>query len=294
MARFQTEQISLDYQQFGARANPTVLMIHGLSCQSIHWPRPLVDRISSAGFRVVIFDNRDAGRSTHLDHLDVGSIESVLSNAPDLAAPYQLTDLAGDCVALLDHLGQSGAHVVGFSMGGMIAQRLALDRPDRVFSMTCIASSTSDADLPAAETAALEAFISTPPAGRAAAIAHLSAGWRAIGGPHYDSAKVGLGRLAEAAFDRGYSAAGAARQLLAILQSAPRGAALAAIDAPTLVIHGEADPLVPVAAGERIAASVAGSRLVTFDKLGHDLPDPLLEAIGDALVAHLRAVPVRR
>ncbi|MEQ8859896.1 MAG: alpha/beta hydrolase [Pseudomonadales bacterium] len=294
MPRFSTEQISLDYDQYGARANPTVLMIHGLTCQSIHWPRPLVDRISAAGYRVVVFDNRDVGLSTRLDHLAVGSMETVLANAAELEAPYGLGDMARDSVALLDHLGQSGAHVVGFSMGGMIAQRMALDFPQRAFSLTSIASSTGDPDLPGADPAAIEAFISTPPAGRDAAIAHLRAGWRAIGGRRYDSADVGLGRLAEAAWDRGYSAAGAARQLLAILRAEPRGAVLEALQVPGLVIHGALDPLVPLAAGERTAACIPRSQLVTFDDLGHDLPDPLLDAIADAIVSHLNAAHASR
>lgn len=294
MPRLKTDNIALHYEQFGARANPMVLLVHGLTCQSIHWPQSLIDRLTAAGYRVVVFDNRDAGLSTHLDHLHVGTIEDVMADPRATEAPYGLSDMAVDTIALMNHLGQSGAHVVGFSMGGMIAQRLALDFPDRVFSVTSIASSTSDPDLPGGDRTAFNAFVSTPPADRAAAIAHIANGWRHLGGSHFDSTRVGLGRLAEEAYDRGYTAAGAARQLLAILHAAPRGEALGQVPQPALVIHGRQDPMVPLAAGERTAASLPQSRLVVFDELGHDLPEPLLADIGDAIVAHLDGAPEQR
>lgn len=294
MPEFKTESVTLYYEQHGARANPTVLLIHGLTCQVIHWPRPLIERLADAGYRVVVFDNRDAGRSTKLDHLDVGSAEAVLRNPQAIPAPYTLTDLARDAIALLDYLGQSGAHLVGLSLGGMIAQQVALDFPDRVFSLTSIMSSTSDRDLPGGSRSAFETFVSTPPSARAAAIAHLANGWRALGGPHYDSTRVGLGRLAEAALDRGHSASGTARQLLAILQAQPRGEALRRVDVPALVIHGGADPLVPLAAGERTAERLKHARLAVFEKLGHDLPDPLIPDMADEIVRHLDSVPARR
>lgn len=293
MPSFRTETVTLHYEQLGARADPPVMLIHGLTCQLVHWPRPLVERIADAGYRVVMFDNRDAGLSSKLDHLDVGTIESVLADPRAVPPAYRLADLARDAAALLDYLGQSGAHLVGFSLGGMIAQRLALDFPERAFSLTCIASSTSDPDLPGADRAAFDAFVSTPPAAREAAIAHLINGWRAIGGPHYDSRRLGLARLAEAAYDRGYSASGAARQLLAILTAAPRGEALEALEVPTLVLHGGADPLVPPAAGERIADRLKG-RLVLFERLGHDLPDPLLDDMAEEIVRHLDSVQAQR
>lgn len=294
MPTFQTESVSLHYEQFGARADPPLLLIHGLSCQAIHWPRPLLRRLTDAGFRVVTFDHRDAGLSSKLDHMDVGSMESVLADPARRAPAYTLVDLARDATALLDYLGQSGAHLVGFSMGGMVAQQLALDAPERAFSLTSIASSTGDPDLPGAAREAMDAFLSTPPAGREAAIAHLAHGWQVLGGEHYDSSRVGLARLAEAAYDRGYSAAGAARQLLAVLRAPPRGEALRALDVPALVVHGGADPLVPAAAGERTAACIGNARLTLFERMGHDLPDPLLNDIADDIIRHLHSVPVRR
>jgi pimeloyl-ACP methyl ester carboxylesterase len=286
--------VTLHYQQHGARANPLVMLIHGLGCQSIHWPQPLIDRLTAADYRVVAFDNRDAGLSTHLDHLEVGSIEDVLADPRGIPEPYSLGDLSRDVAALLDYLGQSGAHLIGFSMGGMIAQRLAVDRPERVFSLTSIASSTGDSDLPGPTPEALQAFVSTPPVARHAAIAHLAHGWQVIGGRHYDSRRVGLGRLAEAAYDRGYSASGIARQLLAVLNAEPRGNSLGTTEVPALVIHGGADPLVPLAAGERTGASLQQSRLAVFEHLGHDLPDPLLDDIADEIVRHLDSVHVHR
>lgn len=294
MPTFRTGDVCLYYDQFGARADPAVVLVHGLTCQAIHWPRRLIDRLTGAGYRVVVFDNRDAGRSSHLDHQDVGSIEEVMRTARTLEPPYGLEDLAADTVALMNHLGQSGAHLMGFSMGGMVAQRVALDFPGRVFSLTSIGSSTSDPDLPGGDRAAFDAFVSTPPDDRAGAIAHLTEGWRVLGGPHYDSARVGLGRLSAEAWDRGYTARGAARQLLAILRAAPRGESLRTVDVPALVIHGGVDPLVPLAAGERTAEVLPHGRLEVYDQLGHDLPEPLLDDIGDTIVAHLDSIPVRR
>lgn len=300
MPTFQRHDVTLYYEQFGARVDPVVMLIHGLTCQAIHWPPALIEQITDAGFRVVAFDNRDAGRSGRLDAYPVGDVEQAMAAARTLEAPYPLeapytlADMAGDAVALLDFLGQSGAHLVGFSMGGMIAQQLALRWPERVFSLTSIASSTSDPDLPGGDRAAFDAFLSTPPEERTAAIRHLANGWRVLGGPYFDSTRVGLARMAERAFDRGYSAAGAARQLLAILQAEPRGAALTGLELPALVIHGDADPLVPLAAGERTAASLSGARLEVFERMGHDLPDPLLDDLAAKVVRHLKAAPAER
>jgi pimeloyl-ACP methyl ester carboxylesterase len=294
MPTFRAESLTLHYEQYGARANPLVLLVHGYTCQTIHWPRALIERIADAGYRVVAFDNRDAGLSIKLDHLDVGTIEGVLADWRSIEPPYRIADLGRDVIALMDHLGQSGAHLIGFSMGGIVAQQLALDQPERVFSITSIGSTTSDPDLPRADRDAFRAFVSTPPASREAAIAHLVNGWRALGGPHYDSRRVGLARFAEAAWDRGYSASGAARQLLALLHADPRGERLRTLDVPALIIHGGVDPMVPLACGERTAACLKNSRLTVFEQMGHDLPDPLLDRIADEIVSHLDSVPTER
>lgn len=294
MPTFTTETVSLHYEQHGARANPLVMLVHGLTCQSIHWPRPLIERLIGADYRVVTFDNRDAGLSAKLDHLEVGSIETVLREFRTIAPPYRIDDLSRDVLALMDHLGQSGAHLIGFSMGGMVVQQMALDFPERVFSITCIGSTTGDRDLPKADRAAFDAFVSTPPDARDAAIAHIANGWRALGGPHYDSRRVGLARLAEAAYDRGYSAAGAARQVLAMLHARPLGELLKTLDVPALVVHGGADPMVPLAAGQRTAECLPGARLRVFERMGHDLPDPLLDDLADEIVSHLARVPADR
>ncbi|MFW6093369.1 MAG: alpha/beta fold hydrolase [Pseudomonadota bacterium] len=294
MPSFETDGVTLHYQQHGARANPLVLLIHGLSCQLIHWPATLIDRLTTAGYRVVTFDNRDAGLSSRVDWADVGTPEDVLAAPTAVKPPYSLADLARDAVSVLDYLGQSGAHLVGVSMGGMVAQQAALDVPERVFSITSIASSTSDPDLPGGDPAAFRAFVATPPRERKAAIAHMQAGWRIIGGPHYDAARVGLGRFAEQAYDRGHSVAGTARQLLAILHARPRGEALRELEIPGLVIHGAADPMVPVAAGERTAERLRHGELTVYEKLGHDLPEPLLDDMGERIIRHLDNVPTRR
>ena len=197
--------------------------------------------------------------------------------------------MVADAIGLLDHLGQAGAHVVGLSMGGMIAQQMAITAPRRVFSLTSIMSNTGNPDVPAGDPEAMGAFISMPGEGRDAAIEHNRNGWTVIGGTTYDSREVGLARMAEAAYDRGFSRDGFKRQLLAIRTAPDRTEALGKLDVPTLVIHGSADPLVPLAAGQATADAIPGARLEVLEGMGHDLPDPLLDRIADAIIEHALA-----
>ncbi len=293
MPSFRNGNLNIHYEQWGARADPPVLLIHGLSCQIIHWPAAFIASLTGAGFRVIAMDNRDIGLSDRVDAA-VPSLPEILERPAAHTCPYTLRDMAGDSVGLLDHLGQAGAHIVGLSMGGMIAQTLAIEHPERCFSLTSIMSSSGNPALPPGDEEARSRFLAPVPKQRAAAVAQLQQAWTTVGGPHFDSMRVGLARVSEQAIDRGFPADGFARQLLAIVKQEDRRGALAGLQAPALVIHGNADPLVPLAAGEDTARALPNGELTVIDKLGHDLPDPLLEEIAGHIVAHIGAVRATR
>ena len=296
MPSFNRVGLTLHYEQWGARADPPVLLIHGLSCQIIHWPPRLLELLAAAGHRVIALDNRDIGLSSMVD-APAPSAAEIAANLTDLSAHppiYTLSDMAADAAALLDHLGQAGAHIVGLSMGGMIAQTLAVEHPQRCFSLTSIMSSTGNPNLPPATPEAFAAFVADRPDDRGQAIAQYQRGWRTIAGPHYDSLSDGLGRFSEQAVDRGFTAAGFARQLLAIRHAPDRRKALAKVQAPALVIHGAVDPLVRLAAGEDTAKALPNAKLRVFDRMGHDLPEPLLPEIAQAIIDHISRSSVRR
>ena len=296
MPRFRHADLDLHYEQWGARANPPLLLLHGLSCQIIHWPPALIDHLTGAGYRVIAMDNRDMGLSSRVS-APAPKVADILAAMDDLSPyppRYTLSDMAADAVALLNHLGQAGAHIVGLSMGGMIAQTLAIEHPERAFSLTSIMSTSGNPELPPGEPQALAAFITDRPDDREAAIAHYQKGWDTVAGPHFNSLTEGLARFSEQAVDRGFSAQGFARQLLAILHQPDRRQALAKVAAPGLVIHGNADPLVPLAAGEDTAKALPNGQLKVFDKMGHDLPEPLLADIAAAVIGHANAAPSTR
>ncbi len=293
MPRFEANGLTLHYEQYGARAAPPLVLIHGWSCQLTLWPKALVEGLAERRFRVIALDNRDIGLSQKLTEDPAPTVASALAN-PTKPPRYTLTDMANDVIGLMNHLGQAGAHVVGFSMGGMIAQRLAINHPERVYSLTSMASTTGNPSLPRADAAAAEAFLRDPPLRpRAATIEFVRNGWNVIGGPHYKSTECGLGKLTEAAYDRAFSPDGNARQLAAIFADGNRAPALANVRAPTLVIHGAVDPLVPPAAGGDTAKAVHGAKLVMIPKMGHDLPEPLIPQLVDAIASHAAATASR-
>ncbi|MCZ6642264.1 MAG: alpha/beta hydrolase [Gammaproteobacteria bacterium] len=294
MPSFDANGTEIYYEQTGSRAEVPLLLIHGLGCQLIHWPKAFVSQLTDSGLRVISMDNRDAGLSEKLGTSPTPNIEEVLADPLAHEPLYSLADMAADAVALLNHLGQAGAHIVGLSMGGAIAQHMAIVCPERVYSMTSIMSTTGNPDLPGGEAEAYAAFLSTPPPDRARAIAHNSHGWRTIGGPHYDSTLCGLAVMSESAYHRGFCPSGVARQLLALLTAPPRHALLSSVSVPSLVIHGAADPLVPLAAGEETAACLQNADLHVIDKMGHDLPEPLLGEIAGRIIEHVRSATITR
>jgi proline iminopeptidase len=285
--------IELCYAQDGEPANPTVLLIHGLGCQLVQWPDSFIAGLVAGGFNVLRMDNRDAGLSSKMDALgsvDMMALMMMFQGGRPLSAPYTLSEMADDAAALLGSLRLASAHVLGVSMGGMIAQRVALQYPDRVLSLTSIMSSSGAANLPPPDPLAIASITAVPMSLlRADIVAQVRASWDLIGGPHFKSTAVGIGRLTEAAYDRGRYPAGIMRQMAAIMVDGARAQSLARIRAPTLVLHGDADPLVPVACGADTARRIPGATLRVIPKMGHDLPEPLMPGILGALTTHLRA-----
>ncbi|MEV0378736.1 alpha/beta fold hydrolase [Nonomuraea sp. NPDC050643] len=258
--------IEIAYESFGSPTGRPLLLIMGLGAQLIHWDERLCELLAEQGHHVVRFDNRDTGLSTHLHDHGVPSTGS--------PSPYLLDDLADDTAGLMDALGWSSAHVVGASMGGMIAQTLAIRHPARLLTLTSIMSTPGPAIAPPAEAAAT-VLMTRPPADREAVLAQAVRTWSVIGSPGYELDREKIVMMAGLAFDRCFDPAGTARQLAAIMASGDRTEALAGVRVPTLVLHGEADLLVPLAGGQATAAAIPGARLVTYPGMGHDLPAAL-------------------
>ena len=289
MPRAAANGLQIEYQTFGEPDDPPLLLVMGLGAQMILWHEEFCAALAERGHYVVRFDNRDAGMSTKLDHAGFPDVLGALSAAAQgrrVDAPYRLCDMADDAAGLLDALDLESAHVVGASMGGMIAQTLAIEHPGRVRTLTSIMSTTGDPSLPQAKPEAMAVLLTPAPTERAAAIEHGVRLWRTIGSPGFPFDENEVRALAARAFDRGPSPAGVARQLVAIVASGSRRDALAAVRAPTLVIHGAADPLIPVEAGRATAAAVPGAELVEIDGMGHDLPRLLWPTFIDAIAKH--------
>ena len=297
MARFTAKSGEIYFEHTGSRADPRVLFIQGLGCQIVHWPNSLIQGVVGAGLCAVTFDNRDSGLS-HGSDVPPPSLMSLLAardDPADLAPAYSLSDMARDAVDLLDHIGQGGAHVIGVSMGGMIGQRMAIDHPDRVYSLTSIMSSTGNPGLPPPTEEAVGALLASSGVEDAAAAIPLSIqAWQVFSGPHFDSEKVGGARFAGRAIERAYRPDGTLRQLTAILTDGDRRTELEGLDVPTLVIHGDADPLVPPEAGRDTAAAVPAATYLEIEKLGHDLPEPVIGEMVAAITAHIHDVEVTR
>ena len=279
--------LELVYETAGDPADPVLLLIMGLGAQLIDWPAEFCDDLAARGFHVVRFDNRDAGLSSSLDELGTPDIRAILGGDPS-TVPYRLADLAADAAGLLKALGIERAHVAGASMGGMIAQQLAIDHPGLVASLCSIMSTTGDRAVGRPTPAAAAVLTRPAAATRDEAIAGAVAASQVIGSPGFPVTDEERIRRAAAKYDRGYRPAGTARQYAAILGSPDRTTALREVTVPTLVIHGEADPLVDVSGGRATAAAVPGAELLVIPGMGHDLPSPVWPRIIDAMVANAR------
>ena len=265
--------IDIAYETFGERSDVPVLLVMGLGGQMVAWDEEFCAMLAARGHYVIRFDNRDIGLSTHLDQAAPGNpVSAFLGRRP----AYLIEDMARDAAGLVEQLDVGGVHVVGVSMGGCISQALALGRPELVRSLTSMSSSTGSRRVghPRLDVAAKLLF-RTPAKNRDEAISLSESMFRRIGSPGYPFDVERLHRLAGLAYDRRYDPAGVARQFAAILGSPDRTAALANVTVPTLVMHGEADPLNWVSGGRATATAIPGSRLVTFPGMGHDIPEPL-------------------
>jgi pimeloyl-ACP methyl ester carboxylesterase len=289
-----TGKIKLEVEDFPAdRADaPVVLLIMGLGMQLLAWPLALVELLRAQGFRVIRFDNRDIGLSQSFDHLgEPAMLWPVVQHALRLpvTAPYTVSDMAQDCVALLDALNIKNVHVCGASMGGMIAQHLAAEHADRVASLTLMMTTSGNRRLPQARPSVQRALLSRPRSLLEDDVVARSVQlFRKIGSPAYPAAASDLDARIRAGVRRSYRPAGMMRQLLAVAADGDRSEMLDQIKAPTVVVHGQADPLVPVAAAHDLASKIAGARLELIEGMGHDLPPALLPRFADAIVSVAR------
>ena len=278
---------------------PVVLLIMGLGMQLIAWAPGMVRGLMNAGFRVIRFDNRDSGLSDRFDALGKPNLLwQGLKYKLGLAvkAPYSVNDMAKDALGVLDALNIHQAHIVGVSMGGMVAQRAALLAPDRVLTLTSIMSSSGARGLPNADAAVTRQMLSRPnlkgksvEATQLAAIDHSVKLFRAIGSPGFPMDEAFLRERVTVATQRSFNPAGVLRQMVAIVADQGRADQLKSISTPTLVLHGKVDPLVPFACGQDTARRIPGARLVGIEGMGHDLPPGVVERLLVEMLPHLSA-----
>jgi pimeloyl-ACP methyl ester carboxylesterase len=266
--------ITIAYQEIGPSDGEPLLLIMGLATQMLAWDEEFCAMLAERGFRVVRFDNRDIGRSTKIEAAGLPRRTDMLLGRRRTAA-YLLRDMGEDTTGLMDHLGIESAHLVGASMGGMIAQTVAIRRPERVRSLVSIMSTTGNRWLGVPTWKAFGTLFARPGAGREAGIEHTVRVFRAIGSPAYPMDEPRFREMAAAAYDRSHSRAGIARQLHAITASGDRTAALQKLRLPATVLHGSSDPLIRPIAGRATARALRDSRLRVFEGMGHDLPRPL-------------------
>jgi pimeloyl-ACP methyl ester carboxylesterase len=281
MPRARVNGVTLEYELSGPREGRPLLMIHGVGAQLVRWPQGLCDRLAEAGFRLLRYDSRDVGLSTHMVDAPVPDLAEVsrdLRQGREPKLPYTLKDLAADAAGLLDAAELGPAHVLGVSLGGMVAQQLAIDHPDRVLSMAIVMSQSGNPAMPGTASQALAKLSEVAPdprRDREGYLRHQVELNRVLGSPDYPAQEQDLRAFASLAADRAYDPAGAARQLAAGRGAADRRTALGRLDVPTVVIHGADDPLIRAACGADIAASIRRAWFLTINGMGHDLPDEL-------------------
>lgn len=292
MPRVAANGIELEYEERGA--GEPLLMIMGIGAQLVAWPDGFLDELASRGFRVIVFDNRDAGLSTEID-VRIKAIRKTILKAFlgfPIESPYTLMDMADDTAGLLDALEIADAHVLGASMGGMIAQTMAICHPSRVRTLTSVMSHTGNRFDAICKPKALKAlFGGAPPRNEDEAVARHLEFMSVCGSPAYPFDEAEQRAKAARAYQRSFRPRGFARQASAICASGDRAAALRFLRMPTLVIHGDADPLIRPIGGRRTARSIPGARLEMIPGMGHDLPRPLWRHLADLISAHTGVQP---
>jgi pimeloyl-ACP methyl ester carboxylesterase len=281
--------IDICYEIFGdAKAEP-MLLIMGLGAQMIHWDDEFCRQLAARGFRVIRFDNRDIGKSSKLTggkRLTAVELLKLRFLKIPVAAPYTLLDMAKDTISLMDVLGIQSAHLVGASMGGMIAQEIAISFPQRVRSLTSIMSTTGNPKVPPPTREASAILMAPPPATKEEYFVRFAQTWKILRGGSFPEDEALDRSRAERTYERGLNPAGVGRQLRAILASGSRKERLRAVKAPTLVIHGSVDPLVRPEGGKDTAASIPGAKFLLVEGMGHALPIPMWPQVIDAIDKH--------
>ena len=274
--------IEIAYETFGDPADPPLLLIMGLATQMLAWHEELCAMFAERGFHVIRFDNRDVGHSTHIRGGPKPKVmRAMLGITHD--PHYTLEDMADDAVGLLDELGIEAAHVVGASMGGMIAQTLAIRRPERVLSLASIMSTTGNRRAGLPRLRAFGLLLRRAPRDRDSYADYVAGIFKVIGSRGFDRDEEWVRELALQSYDRGVDRGGPARQIVAIQASGDRTRALAGVRCPTVVVHGSDDPLIPIRAGRATARAIPGTELIELEGMGHDLPRELWPLIVDAV-----------
>ncbi|MEM7017773.1 MAG: alpha/beta hydrolase [Pseudomonadota bacterium] len=291
MAQITANGINIEYEEIGDKNKPTILLVMGLSGQLIMWPDSLFEGLAEQGFRVVRYDNRDVGLSHKFEDAGAPDIMAIMgavaAGQPVPPVPYKLDDMALDAVGVLDALNIDKAHIVGASMGGMIAQLVAANHPERTQSLVSIMSTTGNPDLPPAAPEVMARLVMPPPGtDRDSVVPHTMETQRIIGSPGYQATDEERHHNAGRYYDRAYYPIGVTRQMAAIIASDSRTEKLASVKAPTLVIHGKDDPLVPLPGGEDTAKCIPNARLEVIDGMGHDLPAALVPKMIDLIAGH--------
>lgn len=284
MASVAANGIRLEYESFGPERAPAILLIMGLGGQMTRWNVELCELLVGRGFRVIRFDNRDSGLSSHFDEAPVPDLRA-LQRGEAVAVPYTLDDMAADSIGLLDALDIERAHLAGASMGGAIAQIAAASYPARVRSLTSIMSSSGNPDLPPPTPAAATALFAPLPRqrDRESIVADSIARYATLESPAWPTDRERLRQMFAAEYDRNFDPRGVGRQLAAIIASGDRRPLLQTITAPTVVVHGAADQLIPPACGKDVARHIAGAELRLIAGMGHDFPVALSALIADAI-----------
>ena len=292
MANVQANGIQIEYDTFGRRSDRPLLLVMGLGAQMIHWREEFCEQLANAGHFVVRYDNRDVGLSTKFDAAglpDIPAIMTQMAAGQPVSAPYTLNDMADDGIGLMDALDLPAAHICGASMGGMIVQAMAIRQPRRIKSVTSIMSSTGNRELPPAKPEAMAALMSPAGTNRDEVAERSVAVSKVIGSPSYPADPDEARARAIEAYERAFYPIGVARHMAAVASHGDRKPALLQLEVPALIIHGKADPLVPIEGGLDTHEALRGSQLMLIDGMGHDLPKQVWSQIVSGIAALTKA-----